>query len=41
MLPLPEEQTGEASEPSKKQRCFGNREALGRKVFSLYLSLKG
>jgi len=30
MLHSPEGQTGEAWEPSKKQPCWGNREALDR-----------
>jgi hypothetical protein len=32
-LLLPEGQTGEAWEPSKKQCSFGKRRALDRKVF--------
>ena len=40
MLLLPEGQTGEAWEPSKKQCCFGNRGALDRKVLSLLSCLR-
>jgi hypothetical protein len=41
MLLLPEGQTGEAWEPSKKQRSFGNRGALDRKGFTLFSVLEG
>ena len=37
MLPLPEGQTGETWEPSKKQCYFGNRWAMGSNVLSLFL----
>ena len=40
MLLLQEGQTGEGGEPSIKECSFGNREALGRQVFSLFSSLK-
>jgi hypothetical protein len=40
MLLLPEGQTGEAWEPSKKPCCFGNRAALDRKVLSLLSCLR-
>ena len=36
---LPEGQTCEAWEPSKKQCCFGCRRTLGRKVFSRFVSV--
>ena len=39
MLVLPEGQTGEAWDPSKKQCSFGNRETLDIKVFSLLIVL--
>jgi hypothetical protein len=39
MLVLPEGQTGEAWEPSKKQCSFGNRETLDIKVFLLLIVL--
>jgi len=37
MLPLPEGQTGEAWEPSKKQCSVGNAGAWGRQVLALFL----
>jgi hypothetical protein len=40
MMLLPEGQTGEAWEPSKKLFSFGNRGALDKKYFRLALSLK-
>jgi len=36
MLLLPEGQTGEAREPSKKQWSFGDRGELRRRVISLF-----
>jgi hypothetical protein len=37
MLVLPEAQTGDAWEPSKKQYCFGNRAALNRQLLLTFL----
>ena len=41
ILLLPEGKTGVTWEPSKEQFCFGNREELGRNVYSLFVVLNG
>jgi hypothetical protein len=41
MFLLPEGQTGEALKPYKRKWCFGNLEALDKKVRLVFIVFKG